>query len=174
MKAAVRPSLMPDIKIANLAVGGGTTVESYYALRSYIKNHGAPSIVVIGYHSFHYVVQDTNVTRTLYFNYLTVPELRDGTAMHNYGSVCCAKHSPHPGTNAHPRGFPRDTDDAVRRKIESYFEQLQSTYPAFIIHSGLTGFDNSLFANMNHLNERGAEQFTNMLSKELHELHLAI
>lgn len=70
MKAAIRPLLAHGTKIANLALGGGTTVESYYALKTYIKNHGTPDAVIMGYHMVHYVANECNITRTLYFNYL--------------------------------------------------------------------------------------------------------
>lgn len=65
------------------------------------------------------------------------------------------------------------TDSAVLRKIEEYFEGLQKEYPMHDIQTNMTWFDNNLFGDMNHLNSRGTEEFTNALAQRLVATRLA-
>lgn len=59
----------------NLANGGATAIENYYYLSDYIKKHGAPKRVVIGFAPFHYTQIDNFWNRTVYFNDLTIGQM---------------------------------------------------------------------------------------------------
>ncbi len=59
----------------NLGMGGATSIEMYYTLKEYIKNNGAPKRVMIMFAPFHYSYMDNYKTRTVYFHYLSVPEI---------------------------------------------------------------------------------------------------
>ncbi len=61
-------------KIYNIAIGGTTSVEMYYALSNYLDNHSAPKDVVLTFAPYHFCTMD-NWQQTLYYNYLTLPEL---------------------------------------------------------------------------------------------------
>lgn len=75
--AAYRPNQAPDLQSVNLAVGGGTPIESYYLLKRLVdKGVAIPSMVIsftpthlTGYNSFH--------SRTLPFDVLKASELDD-------------------------------------------------------------------------------------------------
>lgn len=72
--------LMPDMfdnKTINLAVGGASSIEMYYTLNNLIKNNGAPENVIIMFAPFHYTIIDNFWTRTAYFNYLSISDMRD-------------------------------------------------------------------------------------------------
>lgn len=66
-----------DLPAVNLAVGGATSIEMYYALDNYIKNNGVPENVIIMFAPFHYTVIDNFWTRTAYFNFLSASEVKD-------------------------------------------------------------------------------------------------
>lgn len=59
----------------NLALGGATTIEMYYTLSDYLSSHDAPSTAVILFAPFHYSYIDNFWQRTVYFNYLSVPQM---------------------------------------------------------------------------------------------------
>ena len=59
----------------NLALGGATTIEMYYTLSDYLTSHDAPSAAVILFAPFHYSYMDNFWQRTVYFNYLSVPQM---------------------------------------------------------------------------------------------------
>ncbi len=59
----------------NLALGGATTIEMYYVLSDYLSNHDAPSTAVILFAPFHYSYMDNFWQRTVYFNYLSIPQM---------------------------------------------------------------------------------------------------
>lgn len=61
----------------SLANGGATAIENYYYLKDYIKNHGAPKKCIIAFAPFHYDNIDNFWNRTVYFNDLTVWEMRE-------------------------------------------------------------------------------------------------
>lgn len=72
--------LIPDMfdnKTINLAVGGASSIEMYYTLNTLIKNNGAPENVIIMFAPFHYTIIDNFWTRTAYFNYLSISDMRD-------------------------------------------------------------------------------------------------
>ena len=72
--------LIPDMfdnKTINLAVGGASSIEMYYTLNNLIKNNGAPENVIIMFAPFHYTIIDNFWTRTAYFNYLSISDMRD-------------------------------------------------------------------------------------------------
>lgn len=60
----------------NMAIGGATAIEMYYALENYLDHHSAPENAVIIFAPYHFCDID-NWGQTLYYNYLTVPELLD-------------------------------------------------------------------------------------------------
>lgn len=70
------PSL-DDNQIINLSVGGATSIEMYYTLKSYIKTNDVPENVVIMFAPFHYTIIDNFWTRTAYFNYLSVSDMNE-------------------------------------------------------------------------------------------------
>lgn len=76
-KAAIRPSLIDNTTVTNLSLGGGTTIEMYYALKTYIEKHGSPKMVIEFFGPVHYVLQDCYITRALYFNYFSSDELNE-------------------------------------------------------------------------------------------------
>lgn len=63
--------------VVNLAVGGGTSIEMFYTLKRYVKNHGAPKNIIVMFAPFHQSIIDNFFERDLFFNYLTIPELYD-------------------------------------------------------------------------------------------------
>lgn len=72
-----------DSNVVNLAVGGATSIEMYYTLNDYIKNNGVPSEVVIMFAPFHYSIIDNFWQRTVYFNYLSVNDLKEVYSLAN-------------------------------------------------------------------------------------------
>lgn len=75
--AALDPDEFKGTDCVNLAVGGGTSIEMYYTLKEFVENVGVPERAVIMFAPFHYSVIDNFNERTLYFNYLTVPEMKE-------------------------------------------------------------------------------------------------
>ena len=61
-------------KVYNIAIGGATGIEMYYAARNYLKHHKAPETAVIIFAPYHFCEID-NWGQTLYYDYLTLPEL---------------------------------------------------------------------------------------------------
>ena len=60
----------------NMAIGGSTSIEMYYALKNYLKNHIAPQSVIVTFAPYHFCSID-NWQQTLYYNYLTPFELAE-------------------------------------------------------------------------------------------------
>ena len=52
----------------NLALGGTTPIEGYYALKEYLEYHPAPEYVVMAYAPMHYMDVDALWTRNIYFH----------------------------------------------------------------------------------------------------------
>lgn len=73
-----------DKSTVNLAVGGATSIEMYYTLNNYIKNNGIPDNVIILFAPFHYTIIDNFWTRTVYFNYLSIPDMSE---LYSYAEV---------------------------------------------------------------------------------------
>ena len=72
--SSIMPQLMDD-SCVNLAVGGATSIEMYYFLEEYMKNHDAPKDAVIMFAPFHYWHIDNSETRTLYFKAIPILKL---------------------------------------------------------------------------------------------------
>ena len=71
-KADVMPAYFAEGGL-NLAIGGATTIENYYTLKHYLEKN-KPERIVILFAPFHYSSMDNFWQRTMYFNYLRVPE----------------------------------------------------------------------------------------------------
>lgn len=74
-KSSVIPSDLND-SVYNIGIGGTTPVEMYYAAANYIDTYGAPKNAIIIFAPYHLCDID-NWNQTLYYNYLSVPELAD-------------------------------------------------------------------------------------------------
>ena len=74
-KSGILPEMVGD-SVYNAAIGGSTSVEMYYAVKNYLKNHRAPEKAVIIFAPYHFCEMD-NWQQTLYYNYLTLPELAE-------------------------------------------------------------------------------------------------
>ncbi|MCR5672551.1 MAG: hypothetical protein K6F87_02415 [Lachnospiraceae bacterium] len=71
-------SIMPQNlngSCVNLAVGGATSIEMYYFLEEYLKNHDAPERVIIMFAPFHYWHIDNYKTRTVYFKAIPLDKI---------------------------------------------------------------------------------------------------
>lgn len=66
-KAGFLPEELSD-GCYNLALGGTTPIEGYYALKEYLEYHPAPEYVVIAYAPMHYMDVDALWTRNIYFH----------------------------------------------------------------------------------------------------------
>ncbi len=74
-KSSLIPGYLPDKEsIYNIAIGGATPLEMYYALDNYLKNHDAPENIIIIFAPYHFCEID-NWQQTLYYGYLSLPEL---------------------------------------------------------------------------------------------------
>ncbi len=74
-KSGLIPSRLSDSKkIYNIAIGGATGIEMYYALKNYLKHHKAPETAIIIFAPYHFCEID-NWGQTLFYDYLTLPEL---------------------------------------------------------------------------------------------------
>lgn len=91
-KSGIIPGEIKDGgEIYNIAIGGSTGIEMYFALRNYLKNHKAPERALVIFAPFHFTEMD-NWDQTLYYNYLTAAEvlevkrdaLKYGTGKVNY------------------------------------------------------------------------------------------
>lgn len=74
-KSGLRPNELSS-DTYNMAIGGATSIEMYYALKNYLANHSAPENAMILFAPYHFCDID-NWGQTLYYNYLTIPELFD-------------------------------------------------------------------------------------------------
>lgn len=79
--AALIPKELEDAvgKTVNLAVGGATSIESYYFIKQYLENNDAPKNIIIMIAPFHYSYIDNFDTRTVYFRSL---KLSDSTEIY--------------------------------------------------------------------------------------------
>ena len=76
-KSGIIPSeLAEDGSVYNISIGGASTVEMYYAVRNYLKNHEAPEKAFVIFAPYHFCELD-NWNQTLYYNYLSLPELME-------------------------------------------------------------------------------------------------
>ena len=69
-----KSSLIPEEGSYNIAIGGSTAIEMYHALKNYLERHEPPESIVLIFAPYHLCEID-NWQQTLFFNYLTVPEL---------------------------------------------------------------------------------------------------
>jgi len=69
-KAGFMPNELPNIKSLNLSLGGGTPIESYYILKSYLENNSAPSKIILSYVSGHLSTLGLYWKRTIPFEFL--------------------------------------------------------------------------------------------------------
>ena len=72
-KSSIIPEQMGK-DVYNIAIGGSTSIEMYYALNNYLKNHRAPKRVIIAFAPYHFCEID-NWKQTLFYNYLKPAEL---------------------------------------------------------------------------------------------------
>ncbi len=76
-KSSILPDALTDDKsIYNIAIGGATPIEMYYAVKNHIKNNGAPKQAVIIFAPYHFCDID-NWDQTLYNNYLSISEITE-------------------------------------------------------------------------------------------------
>lgn len=54
----------------NIALGGGTPIEMYYAMKNYLAHHPAPKAVFVAFGPIHYQDPECYLTRNVYFHYL--------------------------------------------------------------------------------------------------------
>lgn len=76
-KSGIIPELLSEDKnVYNIAIGGSTPVEMYYALSHYLENHQKPETVIITFAPYHFCYLD-NWGQTLANNYLSADELAE-------------------------------------------------------------------------------------------------
>lgn len=63
--------------VINIALGGSTPIEMYYALSSYIQNHRCPQKVIILFNPSDYTSFGCFLSRDCYFHYLTNKQFRE-------------------------------------------------------------------------------------------------
>lgn len=61
----------------NLALGGASSIEEYYALEHYLKHHDKPEAVIVAFAPMHYMDVDTLWTRSIYFHCLEQADFED-------------------------------------------------------------------------------------------------
>lgn len=72
-KSSVLPALLHE-DTYNIAIGGATPIEMYYAVENYIEHNGAPKNAVVVFAPYHFCDID-NWDQTLYFNFLSAEEI---------------------------------------------------------------------------------------------------
>lgn len=90
-KSSIIPEKLSGEGCINLAVGGATAIDMYYAFSEYLEHHEAPKNVVILFGPFHYWRIDNYKTRTAYFKSLSVKdalELYETAKEFESGTVC--------------------------------------------------------------------------------------
>ena len=74
-KSSVLPAVLDESgNTYNMAIGGATPIEMYYALDRYLKAHEAPRSVFVIFAPYHFYDID-NYDQTLYFNYLDTGQI---------------------------------------------------------------------------------------------------
>ena len=73
-KSSIIPKELTDRSIYNMAIGGATSLEMYYALDNYLRHHRAPEQVIIIFAPCHLCTID-NWQQNQFFNYLGLNEL---------------------------------------------------------------------------------------------------
>lgn len=72
-KSSVLPAQLHE-DTYNIAIGGATPIEMYYAVENYIEHNGAPENAVVVFAPYHFCDID-NWDQTLYFNFLSADEI---------------------------------------------------------------------------------------------------
>lgn len=72
-KSSIMPTELGD-DTYNLAIGGVTAIEMYYAMDEYLKKNEAPERAIIIFAPYHFCDMD-NWGQTVTYNYLSVPQL---------------------------------------------------------------------------------------------------
>lgn len=78
-KSSILPALFHE-DTYNIAIGGATPIEMYYAVENYIEHNGAPKNAVVCFAPYHFCDID-NWDQTLYFNFLSADEIAEAYAM---------------------------------------------------------------------------------------------
>ena len=73
VKSGVMPTVWGE-GAYNLALAGGTAIETRYTLETYLAHHESPKLVIIGFGQNHYIDMDGYWTRDIYFHYLPLAE----------------------------------------------------------------------------------------------------
>lgn len=74
-KSSVLPAILHE-DTYNIAIGGATPIETYYAVRNHIEKNGAPKYAVVVFAPYHMCDID-NWDQTLYFNFLKPSEIAE-------------------------------------------------------------------------------------------------
>ena len=74
-KSSVLPALLHE-DTYNIAIGGATPIEMYYATENYIEHNGAPENAIVIFAPYHFCDID-NWDQTLYFNFLSIDEIAE-------------------------------------------------------------------------------------------------
>lgn len=74
-KSGLMPNMLSE-DTYNMAVGGTTSIEMYYALQNYLAHHESPENIILIFAPYHFCDID-NWNQTLYYNYLSLPEICD-------------------------------------------------------------------------------------------------
>lgn len=85
--ADLDPCILGD-NVVNLAFGGATSIEMYYTLNEYLKNHSAPKAVLIYFAPFHYSYMDNFWTRTAYFHHI---DSKEAAEVYIAGKKCASE-----------------------------------------------------------------------------------
>ena len=85
--ADLDPAILSD-NVINLAFGGATSIEMYYTMDEYLKNHSAPKAVLIYFAPFHYSYMDNFWTRTAYFHHI---DSKEATEVFAAGRKCSSE-----------------------------------------------------------------------------------
>ena len=72
-KSSILPALLHE-DTYNIAIGGATPIEMYYAVENYIEHNGAPKNAIVVFAPYHFCDID-NWDQTLYFNFLDAKEI---------------------------------------------------------------------------------------------------
>ena len=92
-KSGIMTRALGDEDTYNMAIGGCTPIEMYYALEGYLKNNPPPKRVIIIFAQYHLCDID-NWGQTMTYNYLTLPQLLEvyGEAEKNGESQVLGEH----------------------------------------------------------------------------------
>ncbi len=74
-KSSILPALFHE-DTYNIAIGGATPIEMFYAVENYIEHNGAPKNAVVVFAPYHFCDID-NWDQTLYFNFLSPDEVAE-------------------------------------------------------------------------------------------------